>query len=261
MDWFFPKKPKEPRPIGLPAKSEASLPAVPKEKKQLSLFKFETPKEEELIGEEITIPVVFQEEKPKKEPEGFKFEESLEIPLPIERPSAPRPKLEREIEQPSIYSQEDFITRPHWQETSWRPTTAIEFADRLDQMFDLPEIYEEVLVNIERPSWKREVEEAAHRGEPAFIQLQLIAGGRGYLEELSYLLDVPDEVYDIYRDHPDSIFAYQDDVIEPLLENLGRAFDLRRPPGKMPGWFGIASDEDMNYWLTYFEEPYYPQTG
>lgn len=148
---------------------------------------------------------------------------------------------------------------PLWTKTRWQMPTTFQLVEKLKNSWELPDIWETVLSNIESPSWEKKVREAAHRGEPAFVQLQLLTSRLDPYGDMAHFLGIPDAVIDVYAEEEDGVDRFEAEVIKPLSDRVGKALDILKPTHEIFGWFELVPDEDLNYWLVYFEQPVYPE--
>jgi len=278
FDWLKKFLPPTPGPKSqLPAIRESMLPAqVEKPKTFLDYFKPKSEKEKgsliptpEFLNVLIPAPSLpktkptqekevwqglFQPEKiPAKEiHEIFKPEPKTGLPEMFEflKPSAQREALLHSNPQEWPYGEP-----PLWSFTRWKLPTTYELALMINEKWELPEIYETVLQTIETRWWRQQVEDSAHTGEPAAIDLNQITKAEPPYNDIARFLNIPDNVieqYGIYGPQGEERFVVE--VIQPILERIGKALDFLRPSRTvMKGWFEIEPDEDMNFWLRYKE--------
>lgn len=274
FDWMKKLLPPTPtKKSQLPAIRESMLPAeLPKEKSFLDFFK---PKEEKrsLIQVpsfmNVLIPAPTPPKAPKQEkevwqdlfqPEKAPEKEIHELFKP--EPTKPSPEM-FDFLKPSAQREAILHTRqeewpqgepPLWSFTRWQMPTTYELAQTLHKMWDLPDIYETVLQTMDTKWWKREVEESAHSGEPAAIDLDQVTKYEPPYNDIARFLNVPDYVIEQYGAYGvEGHERFVTEVIQPMLDRIGKALDVFRPSQEMRGWFEIEPDENMNFWLRYKE--------
>lgn len=280
FDWFKRLAPPVPGamipyvPKQLPAVRPSTLPAARKESKQLSLFDFLEP------GKKLPIiarlerafeflppapaPQALVELPPAKEVWGEMFSPSPEPPTG----NVPdmfeymRPEAQAEARQFIHPDEWPFGEPPLWQHTRWQMPSTMELAEFIRQKWDLPGMYEYVLSQVDSPYWKREVENSAHLGEPASLDVDLIARAYDPSSDISRFLKIPDKVVEGYGTYgPEGLARFSIEVLEPMFERVGKALDVFRPTQELRGWFVLEPDDDMNFWVRYKEVKQYPQLG
>lgn len=295
MDWFrklappapgamIPFVPKEEKPSQLPALRPSTLPAAPrKESKQLSLFDFLRPEAERvergLILPKPPTPIamfefmapappapqeLIQEEKElEKEVWGKMFKPSEEpMPAPAEMFEFMKPEAQAEARRFIHPSEWPFGEPPIWSQTRWQMPSTYELAEFIRKRWDLPGMYEFVLSQVTSPYWRRAVEESAHTGEPAAIDVDLVSRGTESTFEIANFLRIPDYVIENYGTlGPEGIERFTVEVLQPMFDRVGKALDVFRPTPVLRGWFDLEPDEDMNFWIRYKERKEYPQLG
>jgi len=288
LDWFrrlappvpgamIPYAPQEQK-SQLPAVRQSTLPATPqKESKQLSLFDFLEPQAKLPIISRLEQtfgflpappapapgPVIPQEEEKPEEIWGQMFKPSKE---PIEQPADMfefmKPSAQVEARQFIHPDEWPFGEPPLWQHTRWQMPTTLELADFIQKKWDLPGIYEYVLSQVDSPYWRREVESSAHLGEPASLDVDLVARAYDPTDDISRFLKIPDKVIEGYANFgPEGLDRFSVEVLQPMFERIGKALDVFRPTPALRGWFVLEPDDDMNFWIRYKEVKQYPQLG
>lgn len=181
-----------------------------------------------------------EEEKPLIEPETFLKKEAVERAL-------------RRSEWP-------YGEPPLWTYTRWQMPTTLELVNRLKETWDLNGLFEYVLSQTERPSWARRVEESAHLGEPASLDVEQVSSSRDPYGDIVKFLYIPDVAVEEYaRYGPEGIERFMVEVLQEMSERVGKALDVLRPTPELRGWFELEPDEDMNFWIRYKEAKYKPQ--
>ncbi len=248
---------------------ESQLPAVrPPEEKKLSIFDVFKPKKEESRGL-IKAPEFFGILTPAAPPPApAKPEKKQEMIFPKvfepapEAPEKPigemfeflKPSAKREAQQYSHPEEWPYKEPPLWMNTRWKLPTTYELAQLIHQKWDLPGIYDMALSTIGNHWWRRQVEESAHTGEPAAYDLQLVSTAEPPYNDMGNFLNIPDFVMDIYgRYGEEGIERFNVEVLQPMLERVGKAMDVFRPTPELKGWFELEPDQDMNFWLRYKE--------
>lgn len=151
---------------------------------------------------------------------------------------------------------------PIWESTRWHMPTTYELAQMIHQKWDLPGIYETVLNTIDTPWWKRQVEESSHTGEPAAIDISQVSAEEPPYNDMGTFLNIPDYVIDQYgRYGQEGHQRFTVEVLEPMMERVGKALDVFRPTPKLHGWFELEPDKNMHFWLRYKEARFRPQLG
>lgn len=139
----------------------------------------------------------------------------------------------------------------------WRIPSPFEIAYRLQETSDLSGLWEFTLQNTDYPGWRREVEESAHTGEPAKLEIEQVAHWNTAYEDLANYFKVPASVLDKYFGEIRSgeegwergqLFFVE--VLQPLIENHHKALDALRPPS-LRGFYEYEEDDGFNWWLTY----------
>jgi hypothetical protein len=296
FDWFkrlappppgamVPFVPKGEKPSQLPELRRGTLPAAPREEsKQLSFFDFLLPEEERsergLILPELPKPVkmfefmapapptpaarsIEEEQKLEKEVWGQMFKPSEEPPAaPAEMFEFLKPEAQEEARRFVHPDEWPFGEPPLWSQTPWQMPSTYEIAEFIRQRWDLPGIYEYTLNQVDNPYWRRRVEESAHVGEPATIDVDMISKGKNSTIEIANFLRIPDFVIEDYGSFGQrGIKRFTEEVLKPMFERVGKALDVFRPARSLKGWFELEPDEDMNFWIRYKERKQYPQLG
>lgn len=189
-------------------------------------------------------------EKPT-EPSPERLQIFRDLYVPEEAIQAARPQPIREIPRKGKGT---LLERTRWQ----LPTT-LELVEKLKNSWELPILWETVLSNVESPSWEKKVREAAHRGEPASIPLQLVTSRQDPYGDMAHFLGIPDAVIEQYAERSNGAERFESEVIGPIAERVGKALDILKPSHEIFGWFDLMPDDDMNYWLVYSEQPIYPE--
>jgi hypothetical protein len=276
IDWFLskfsppPLPPKE--PSLLPAPRFELLPAVPpKEKKSvIEVFK---PKPKGLIQAPKGVHEIFvppqKELLPVRAPEPEKPEVKWAELIPTaEGASVPIAEdLARYLKPSTIYEASRYQhpvewpygEPPIWQNTPWKMPSTYEIAQYIQRRWDLNGLYERVLGEIHKPYWQRQVEESAHVGEPAAMEVEQLSDVTDPRSDISRFLRIPDAVIELYgRAGPEGANRYNTEVLLPMLERVEKALEVSRPTPVIRGWFEIEPDEQMNFWLRY-KEARFPQ--
>jgi len=282
FDWF-----KKLKPPPLPGSGQSQLPIVrpeqlpafkkPEEKK-LSIFDAFRPESKGLIQPEakksgglIKLPDFFgilTPAAPPAKPEekqapiwGTMFEPAPEGQAE-ERPIGEmveflKPTARREAQQYSRQEEWPHKEPPLWMGTRWAMPTTYELAHFIHQKWDLPRLYDTALTTVGNHWWRRQVEESAHTGEPATLDLELITRAEPPYNDMGNFLNIPDFVLELYgRYGEEGIERFNTEVLQPLLERVGKALDVFRPTPELRGWFELEPDQDMNFWLRYKEAKY-----
>lgn len=261
----------------LPAVRPSTLPAAPrKESKQLSLFDFLEP--------EKKLPILAKLERafeflpPPPEPQALVpvVEEKPEeiwgrmFNPPAERPAGAQPDMFEFMKPAARAEARQFIhpdewpfgEPPLWQNTRWQMPTTMELAEFIRQKWDLPGMYEYVLSHVDSRFWRNEVENSSHTGEPASLDVDLIARAYDPSGDISRFLKIPDKVVEGYANYgPEGLERFSMEVLQPMFERVGKALDVFRPTPELRGWFVLEPDDDMNFWVRYKEAKQYPQLG
>lgn len=286
FDWIKAKL-KPPAPFeafsgktGLPAVRPQNLPAVRQEKKkQLSLFDPFLPEPERaekglILPPSIRPPALFEAIAPPSLPRRETPEEMKEVYREMFAPSeeAPQAKglFEAIIPPEMALPEESFDIQssereglhpsewplgepPLWSYTKWKMPSTYQMVARLQSKWDLAGIYEFVLNETGKPYWARLVQDNAHMGEPAVLDIDLISDATDPYSDISRFLNIPEHVIEIYAQSMEGVEKFALEVIQPLSESVGKALDTLRPTLEMRGWFELEPDEDMNFWLRYKE--------
>lgn len=149
---------------------------------------------------------------------------------------------------------------PLWilRDLGWLMPPTLELVEEIRSAWDLPLIFEEALLVSEDPRWRRAVQESAHRGEPAEMEIMLISGGDDPYGEAARFLGVPDTLIEAYAGRTDGDVLLWSEVLRPLHARFSKAMDVLKPQ-PLRGWFDIEPGEDGMLWLKYkealFREP------
>lgn len=263
----------------LPALRKETLPAaLRKEEKKLSPFDIFKPKapSKAIIQAPAFFSILTPPPAPPQPPKVEKEQETFwgHMFPPATEPEAPlqeifeilKPEPVHEVVwEPQRFIHPDewpFGEPPLWSTTPWHMPTAFELAEVIRQRWDLPGMYEYVLSQVEKPGWMERVEESAHTGEPAAIDVQLLSTGKNSTFEMANFLRIPDFVVENYGDYGrEGIHKFAAEVLKPMFERVGKAIDVFRPARALRGWFELEPDTDMNFWIRYKEVKQYPQLG
>lgn len=276
---MIPYVSKEPPGQQLPAVRPSTLPAVPrKESRQLSLFDFLEPRKKlpilaklerafEFLPPAPTPPPQALVEVPLEKPEetwGEMFKPSEE-PAPGQTPDMfefMKPAARAEVRQFIHPDEWPFGEPPLWQHTRWEMPSTFELADFIQKKWDLRGMYDYVLSQVDSRYWKKEVENSAHSGKPASLDVDLIARAYDPNSDISRFLKIPDKVVGDYANFgPEGLERFSVEVLQPMFERIGKALDVFRPTPELRGWFVLEPDDDMNFWVRYKEVKQYPQLG
>lgn len=138
----------------------------------------------------------------------------------------------------------------------WRVPTEGELVNQIAQAWDLIAIFEEALQTIDDPYWAKLAAEAAHTGEPATLEIEALGQVGDPYRDLVRYLGVPEHVIEFYAAQPDGAQLMTDEILEPMLERVGKAMEVLKPP-PLKGWFLIGRSGG-EYWLKY-KEARFPQ--
>ena len=141
----------------------------------------------------------------------------------------------------------------------WSVPSTMEVSNQLVEHWDLMMIFENALATLRDPYWKRTVEESAHTGEPAVMEIEEIAGVGDPYHDLFSHLGVPEHVLDFYAAQSNAGELLAEEILEPMLNRVGKALEFLKPP-PLKGWFVIGPsqedyviDEANTFWLKYKE--------
>lgn len=284
FDWL--KKLIPPIPSGksqLPILRESMLPAVPRlEEKKLTPFSFLRPKEPKAL---IKTPEFFGILTPAAPPpappkESGPAEKALWESMFTPAPEAPeeevgeifeilKPETIREILKPETIREAQQYSRPEqwpygepplWTHTRWHLPTTMELTQFIQQKWDLPGIYEYALSQSDTNWWKRQVEESAHTGEPAVMDIDQVSRAEPPYNDMGNFLNIPDNVIEQYGAYGEQgLERFTVEVLQPMLDRVGKALDVFRPTRALRGWFELEPDQDMTFWVRYKEAKFTPQ--
>lgn len=264
----------------LPAVRPSTLPAAPrKESKQLSLFDFAEPGRKLPIIERLERAFGFLPPVPEAESQALIPAITEEKPEeiwgrmfnpPAERATGPMPDMFEFMKPAAQAEARQFIhpdewpfgEPPLWQNTRWQMPTTLELAEFIQRKWDLPGMYEYVLSHVDSRFWRNQVEESSHTGEPASLDVDLVARAYDPTSDISKFLKIPDNVIESYANFgPEGLERFSIEVLQPMFERVGKALDVFRPTKELRGWFVLEPDDDMNFWVRYKEAKQYPQLG
>jgi hypothetical protein len=231
-------------------KPEAKLPILSRLEQP---FKFLAPEPGPVIPQEKPSEIWGQMFKPSEEPVPGSPRNMFEFMKPEAQAEA------RQFIHPDEWP---FGDPPLWQHTRWQMPTTLELADFIQKKWDLPGMYEYVLSQVDSPYWKREVESSAHLGEPASLDVDLVARAYDPYSDISRFLRIPDNVIEGYATYGhEGLERFSVEVLQPMFERVGKALDVFRPTQELRGYFVLEPDDDMNFWIRYKEGKQYPQLG
>lgn len=280
FDWLkklIPPMPGAKSQSQLPILRESMLPAAPRpQEKRMTPFSIFAPKKEEpraLIRPPEFFGILTPPPAPPKAPEPAQpaLWETIFTPEP-ETPEEPvgemfqflKPSTIREARTHQYPPQDQwpYGEPPLWSHTRWQMPTTYELSELIHQKWDLPGMYEAVLSQAESAWWKREVENSAHVGEPAVMDVDQVVRANPPYSDMGNFLNIPDFVIEQYGLHGEpGLERFTVEVLQPLLERVGKALDTFRPSRELRGWFELEPDQDMNFWIRYKEAKYRPQLG
>lgn len=265
----------------LPAVRPSTLPAAPRQESgALSLFEALEPGKTRLpilaklealfsfLPEQKPEPQALVPLAPEEKPEEFwgQMFTPQEVAPAGETPDMfefMKPEAKAEARQYIHPDEWAFGEPPLWQQhTRWEMPTTFEVSEYVRRKWDLPGMYERVLSQVDSRYWRREVEESAHRGSPATMDVDLVSTAPNSFFDMARFLRIPDPVIEMYgRSGPEGLERFTVEVLQPMLEKVGKALDVFRPGRALPGWFVLEPDPDMNFWVRYKEVKQYPQLG
>ncbi len=273
-----PTPPATPLP-GLPAPAGGTLvprPETPPVPARPSIFQFAAPEAGPLIPQPPRIFEVFQPSPPPAAAEAQRplWEPIYAPPSEAERPLsamfAQVPETPQVEEAPRWRPGEYERGVPAWSFTRWSMPSTVEIVNELPQDWDLNYLWDYILTETQSPWWRTQVEQSPHVGEPATLELQLLARRNALYEDFAKLFGIPQQVLDVYfgnvrsnEDAREASYYFMEEVILPLIERYEKALDILRPaPQYMRGYFEIMPERETgNWWLNYKEGRQYPQLG
>lgn len=279
----------------LPPEREIAIPAPPQERLP-SIFEAFAPGAITFLPKET--PLIFQAFKPSeliKEPEAvpapiweamFPRREPLEE-MPIAEFFTPfAPAIEPESEEPKPVPTGRLIIGPRHSRTDpsewtrkfpdvaertgrrpplwiefnlgWEMPPTIQLVEAIKTSWDMPMVFEEVLLATEDQYWRSAVEDSAHTGEAAEFEIQQI--GREYdpYGDVARFFGVPDTLIGMYEMEGEGAEKLWEEVLGPLFDRFQKAMDILKPQ-PLHGWFEISPSFDDNMWMKYKEVAYRPQ--
>jgi hypothetical protein len=278
----------------LPPEREIAIPAPPQERLP-SIFEAFAPGAITFLPKEA--PLIFQAFKPSeliKEPEVPIWEGIFGPPAPLEEemPVAEMfrsfaPAIEPESEEPKPVPTGRLIIGPRrswtdpaewkkkfpdvadrtggkpplWIEFNlgWEMPPTIQLVEAIKTSWDMPMVFEEVLLATEDQYWRSAVEDSAHTGEAAEFEIQQI--GREYdpYGDVARFFGVPDALIGMYaQEGEEGAEGLWEEVLGPLFDRFQKAMDILKPQ-PLHGWFEISPSFDDNMWMKYKEVAYRPQ--
>lgn len=239
----------------------ATLPGAPrKEERKLAPYEIFKPRPQELIKRPSGVVEFFMAPAPAMPPvtpapPKKEFWEGVIPPGEEEPLIEPEAFLKKEAVERALRRTEwPYGEPPLWSYTRWQMPSTIEMVNRLKETWDLNGLFEYVLSQTERTSWARRVEESAHYGEPAALDVEPVASSTNPQADIVRFLNIPDVVIEEYGRHgPEGSERFIVEVLQEMSERLGKALDVLRPTPELRGWFELEPDEDMNFWIRYKE--------
>lgn len=267
---------------------EPGHPTLPEIRKSLNLVpeQINLPAPIDIVPEEIKEspePETYEERVAKQEDvwKGM-FEETTETPSQMFEVFQPSPIPEEEPQgyiQPTADELVEALRRqdvgrqqvpaheywplnvpPLYWSLNWRIPTPFEIAHYMQthpEEWDLPGLFEFTMQNTDYPGWRREVEESPHTGEPARLEISMVAHWSSAYEDLGKFLHIPKKVMDRYfeevhdeEEAADRGMMFEVEVVRPYIENISKALDALRPPN-LKGYYNIEPAEDLSWWLVY----------
>lgn len=251
----------------LPIVRPETLPGAPrKEERKLAPYEIFKPKPRELIQRPSGVIEFFMAPVPMMPtvtpaPPEKEFWEGLIPPEEEKALLEPETFLKKEaVERALNRSEWPYGEPPLWMQTRWRMPTTLELTSLLREKWDLNGMFEYVLSQVERPGWSRQVEESAHLGEPAAMDIEPVAYAADPRADITKFLNIPDVVIEEYgRYGPEGTERFVVEVLREMSERVGKAMDILRPTPELRGWFELEPDQDMNFWIRYKETKYPPR--
>lgn len=141
----------------------------------------------------------------------------------------------------------------------WEMPPTIQLVEAIRTSWDMPMVFEEVLLATEDPYWRSAVEDSAHTGEAAEFEIQQIGSAFNPYGDVARFFGVPDALIESYA-HPleEGVENLFEEVLGPLFDRFEKAMDILKPQ-PLHGWFEISPGSDDNLWLKYKEASYRPQ--
>ncbi len=203
------------------------------------------------------IPSPEQEQKAEQELWAGMFEEEKERPVSIYEAFA-RTQEEKQVR--SSRRPGDWPGRgrePRYSTAGWELPDTFHLMEVLKKgdPLDLNGLFDQALSDTSTSWWKAAVDESAHTGEAAELELREIASDDNAYQVISELFNIPGGVLEVYFGNPDDTegaIAFHMEVVEELLARFSTAMDFLRPPA-LRGWFEISPGTDDNWWLKYVE--------
>jgi hypothetical protein len=136
-------------------------------------------------------------------------------------------------------------------------------------MWDLDKAWDVVRSERATQWFQADVQEAAHTGRPALVEIEPLAHlwlrEGEWVWQLADVFGVPDRVINMYYSSAptprEAEGALWDEIFAPLARIFAEAFDLLKPDD-IPGWFEVHPDaEDEQVILYYNEARFRPRGG
>lgn len=141
----------------------------------------------------------------------------------------------------------------------WKVPPTMHLVMEIPKSFDLPTIFEEVYRYSDDPWWRQTVEESAHTGEPAILELQEVGRLGDPYRDVARLLGIPDNVIESYSQQREGLNLFSEEVLDPIFDRFTKAMDVLKPP-PLRGWFELGPAYDQaSVWLKYLEASRRPQ--
>lgn len=246
-------------------KAESRLPAIIKSMDILPVSFQEKPREELTAAEESGQMTLWQElfEEEAEEAPGSIFD----VLVKEKESEVPEPHITPIFGEEPVYRKalhEDWPTGepPIYLVTKWKVPTAFEVAHWIktsQNKWDLPAMFEYTLINTDGNDWKQMVEDSAHTGDRAELEIEQVARAQSAYEDLAEFLDIPQRVIDVYFDDVaneemahERAWRFEREVLGPYLDNVSKALEALRPI-ELRGWYEISTSDDYSWWLKYVE--------
>jgi len=141
----------------------------------------------------------------------------------------------------------------------WEMPPTIQLVEAIRTSWDMPMVFEEVLLATEDPYWRSSVEDSAHTGEAAEFEIQQIGSEFNPYGDVARFFGVPDALIERYAQQPEEgVENLLEEVLGPLFDRFEKAMDILKPQS-LHGWFEISPGSDDNLWMKYKEVLYRPQ--
>lgn len=251
-------------------KKNKPIPGLPAPKEtQLSPYQPSQPKKAliEYIFPKSVLPPKLMEQKKKSEPKPLTFLKEAFKPGELKKQASkgketpPRYVFLEPSAPPEVYPpRARALPSASQAQKEWSLPSVEELADHLNRTLDLDAIFRDLKTIRSSPDFKKDQVRLAKQGLPMMIPVERIVYQESYTDFFSFY-GIPWSVFESYtswaKTPKEEIEADKNlwlQVIMPLNDLVTDAFEFLKPD-KLPGFFVVETDDQLDFYYLYYVEP------